>query len=229
MLFHSIQGAGGFTTAGSSATITYVENITVSGSANPYTFTLTGSQIAGLYVIGIIAENATISGRTISSGTFAGNAMTSVVNTAINTGGGGSLMGALFQYKLTSTTSSVSVAITFSGSVSRGNIGVWRIENNASDTVFDTDTSSISGTATSRTNTLVGLGSGNVGVAILANGGANLTAWTNATERYDNPFASGTGGSGADFTTTSSGDRTITATATSGSNDGLVLVSGAWA
>jgi len=72
------------------------------------------------------------------------------------------------------------------------------------------------------------LGSGNVGVAILANGANAATSWTNATERYE-AFPSGTGGAGADFTTTSSGDRTITATATAGVNDALVLVSGAWA
>ena len=228
MLFHSIQGAGGFTTAGSSATITYVNNFTNTSGLITYTFTVSGSQTAGLYVIGVIAENINNSTRTLSSGTFDGNAMTSVVNTKIVTGASGSLIGALFQYKLTSTASGPSVGITFSGAMSRANIGVWRIDSNTSDIVFDTDTSSISGSATDRTNTLVGLGSGYVGVAILANAGNATTSWTNATERYE-AFASGTGGSGADFTTTSSGNRTITATSTSGSNDGLILVSGAWA
>jgi len=226
MLHHALRAVQKITP--SAVSITYITNLTNTSNLTTYSFTVTGSQTAGLYVIGIIAETGTASGRTLSSGTFAGNAMTSVVNTKIVTGAGGSLIGALFQYKLTSTASSPSVGITFNGSMSRANIGVWRIENNTSDTVFDTDTSSTSGTASSRTNTLVGLGSGNVGVAILANGANNTTAWTNATERYE-AFASGTGGSGADFTTTTSGDRTITATATSGSNDGLVLVSGAWA
>jgi len=226
MLHHALRAVQKITP--SAVSMTYVNNFTITSALTTYTFTVTGSQTAGLYVIGIIAENGSAQGRTLSSGTFAGNAMTSVVNTKIVTGDDGSLIGALFQYKLTSTTSGPSVGITFSGNMSRANIGVWRIENNTSDTVFDTDTSSTSGTASSRTNTLVGLGSGNVGVAILANGANNTTAWTNATERYE-AFASGTGGSGADFTTTTSGDRTITATATSGSDDGLVLVSGAWA
>jgi len=226
MLHHALRAVQ--KTTPSAVSITYVNNFTSTSALTTYTFTVTGSQTAGLYVIGIIAENANTSGRTLSSGTFAGNAMTSVVNTASGTGNGGSLIGALFQYKLTSTASGPSVGITFSGSMSRANIGVWRIENNTSDTVFDTDTSSISGAASSRTNTLVGLGSGNVGVSILANGNNTTTAWTNATERYE-AFASGSGGSGADFTTTTSGNRTITATATSTSTDGLVLVSGAWA
>ena len=224
MLHHALRAVQ---KAVSGGTITYITNITSTSALTTYTFTTTGTYSAGLYVVGVIAENATTSGRTLSSITFGGNSMTSVVNTASGTGAGGSLIGAIFAYRQASDVSAPSIVATFSAGMSRANIGIWRINNNSSDTVFDTDTSSISGTATSRTNTVNSLGIGYLGVSILANGANNTTAWTNATERYE-AFASGTGGAGADFTTTATGDRTITATATSGSTDGLVLVTGVW-
>jgi hypothetical protein len=113
--------------------------------------------------------------------------------------------------------------------MARACIGIWRINNNLNNTSYDTDSSSISGAASSRTNTVNNLEVGYVGVSILANGnGGQNTTWTNATERFDNLFSGATSGSGADFTATSSGDLTITASATSSSTDGLVLVTAVW-
>jgi len=214
-----------FLRASSHPTINYIQNQNEIGASTTYTLTLGVTQPSGLYIVGVISENASVAGRTLSSITFEGNSMTSVINTASGTGNGGTLIGAIYAYRGSGVAATISVV--FSGAMSRANIGVWRINNNVSDTVFDTDTSSISGVASNRTNTVNGLGYGNVGVSILANGNNASTSWTNATERYE-AFSSGSGGSGADFTTTATGDRTITATATSGSNDGLVLVTGVW-
>lgn len=208
-------------------TITYVNNYTNTSALTTYTFNTSGTFVAGLYVVGVIAENANTAGRTLSSMTFGGNSMTSIINTASGTGNSGSLIGAIFAYRQTTDVSAPSIVATFSAGMSRANIGVWRINNNVSDTVFDTATSSISGTATNRTNTVNALKFNAVGVSILANGNNTTTSWTNATERYE-AFSTGTGGSGADFQAVAEGDRTITATATSTSTDGLVLVTGVW-
>lgn len=208
-------------------TITYIDNYTNTSGLTTYTFNTSGLFVAGLYVVGVIAENATIAGRTLSSMTLGGNSMTSIINTASGTGNGGSLIGAIFAYRQTTGAGAPSIVATFSAGMSRANIGVWRINNNVSDTVFDTDTSSISGTASSRTNTVNALKFNAVGVSILANGTFASTTWTNATERYE-AFSSGTGGSGADFQAGAEGDRTITATATSNIDGGQVLVTGVW-
>lgn len=225
MLHHALRGIEKVSVGG--ATIAYLTNLTDTSGGTTITFTPTGTYSAGLFVVGIIAENANTTGRTLSSVTFNSNSMTSIVNTASGTGNNGSLIGALFSYKRTTLTSNPSIVVTFSGSTSRVNIGLWKINDNTSDTVFDTATSNISGTASSSSNTVNSLGVGYVGVSILANGTFAATTWTNATERYE-AFSSGTGGSGADFKTTTSGDRTITATASSDSAGGQVLVTGVW-
>ena len=209
-------------------TLTYVTNSTSTSALTTYTFNLSGTYIAGLYVIGILSERGADAGRTLNTVTFNGNSMTSAVNTASATKAGGTMIGAIFQYNSSSSVTNPSVVVTFSGLMTRTNIGVWRINNNNSNTVYDTATNNVLGPATSITNTVNSLGEDYVGVSILGNADFATTSWTNATERYE-AFASGTGGSGADFTTTSSGDRTITATSTTTSGTGaLVLVTAVW-
>lgn len=220
--------------AGSPRTITYDANYTDTGSSTNYNITILEKNYpAGLWVVGVIAENATVSGRTLDSVTFEsdqGNTdLTSIVNTPITTGANGTLIAAIFAWNRPNggTPADPNIKVSFSGLMSRVNIGLWRINGISSTTSFATATSSITGTASNRTNTLTNLQSNSVGVSILANGAKNTVSWTNATERYE-AFSTGTGGAGADFKTTADGDRTITATSTSGSTDGLVLVSAVW-
>lgn len=229
MLTHFLRASSGLP-----RTITYDANYTDTGSSNIYKLTITQKNYpAGLWVVGVIAENATVSGRTLNSVTFRsdeGNTtLTSIINTAITTGANGTLIAAIFAWNRPNggIATDPDIEVTFSSGMSRCNIGLWRINGISSTTSVATATSSITGTATSRTNTLTNLQSNSVGVSILANGAKNTVSWTSATERYE-AFSTGTGGAGADFTTTADGDRTITATSTSGSTDGLVLVSAVW-
>lgn len=217
-----------FLRAARTPSISYITNLTSNTSTADYSFNMSGNQPAGLYVIGIIAENASVSTITLDSVLFNGNNTTNIRNTRIVTGANGTLIGAIVTRKLTNAASGPGINITFNAEMSRCNVSVWRIDNNRNDTVFTSATSSISGTASNRTNTVNSLQYGAVGVSILANGNNASTSWTNATERYDQPFGTGTGGSGADFQAEAEGSRTITATATSGTNDGLVLVTGVW-
>ena len=116
--------------------------------------------------------------------------------------------------------------MTFSAAPSRCGIGVYRIQNNVSDTPIQSQTSSLTA-GTGLTITFTGLTTYSLGVCAQTNGNTVPMTWTNATENYDVALAALTEMSGANFLTTTSGNRTVS---TSHSNSGqpLTLVGVVW-
>ena len=163
--------------------------------------------------------------RPISSATINGTAAT--IASQVSQGPGAlqfTNTGIIYSRVLSGTTANIS--ITFTGAVTRCGIGVYRIQNNISDTPIQTQTSSLT-SGTGLTITFTGLTISNVGVCGTTLGIANPVVWSGATENYDVQLVSLTEMSGANFITTSSGNRTIT-TSHINSTQPLTLVGVVW-
>lgn len=203
------------------ASVTFLSTQVDSTSRTTYTFNLSGLT-PGLYVIA--AHWATSSIKYYSSGTFDGSAM-SIAQQNCTTAGSGTNIGAGVFYYRYNTSGNPSVTLTMDSAVLRMGIGVYRINNNISDTPINTKTSI--GNLTSTSVTFTSMVSNAVGVCAqsLRSSGASVS-WTNATEDYDLDISSGNEGrmSGASFKTSSNANRTVTATYDSAANN---LMSGA--
>lgn len=214
---------------GSNSTVTYISNNASSSDLTTYTFNLSGTFNPALYVMGISSERVANTGRSLSTVTFAGNSSSSVVNTSVNATVGNTIIGAIFAYRQTSSVTNPSIVLTFNGTMSRAVVGLWSIVDNSSDTAADTKSSSFNSSGSSLTNDYTSLQINDVGICVVSSGDANVVTWTNATERYDlQPGAENARASGADFKTTTTGNRTITAASTVGVGDGMILVSAVW-
>lgn len=212
----------------SNASVTYKTSAVSTSTVSTYTFNLTGTFEAGLCVIAVTAERATDENRVLSSVTFNTNPANSVVNTPLNGGGGNSLVSAIYAIRLGSTVTNPSIVTTFSNNMTRVGIASWIVQS-AKDTPNQIQSSSIAGSSSSISNTLLSVGSNSVGIAVVTSGLYQTTnTWTNATARVTNRFASGTTGSFADFQGTPIGNYTVTSNSTAGSEDGQILVSATW-
>lgn len=226
MLSHFLRAA---TPKGSNSTVTYISVNTSSTDLTTYTFNLSGTFNPALYVFGISSEDIAATGTTLSTVTFAGNSASSVVNTSVNASGGNVIIGAIFAYRQTSSVTNPAIVLTFSATTSRVAVGLWSIVDNSSDTAADTKSSSFTSSGSSLTNDYTSLQTNDVGVCVVCSGDNNSVTWTNATERYDGTIGGeNTRASGADFKTTTTGNRTITAASTVGAGDGMILVSAVW-
>jgi hypothetical protein len=196
-----------------------------SDTASLTTYTFNNVPIGGSGLIAIVVHSESSASRTIASATINGNAAT--IASQITQGPSASQFtntGVIYLRVNSGTTANISV--TFSGSVTRMGIGVWRIQNNNSDTPVQTQTASLL-TGTGLTITFTGLTTYSLGVCGQTNGIANPMTWTNATENYDVQLAALTEMSGANFLTTTTGNRTIT-TSHSNSTQPLTLVGVVW-
>ena len=207
----------------SPASITYQTFVSNTASQTSYTFT--GVTIGGSGLIAISVHSEASTPRTISSATINGNAAT--IASQITQGTGQSTNTGIIYLRVTSGTTA-DISITFTGAVLRCGIGVWRIENNISDTPLQSQTVGAN-SGTGLTITFTGLTSNNAGVCSQTNGSDNTPlTWTNATENYDVATGSGqTQMSGGNFLTTSSGDRVIS-TSHSNSSQPLTLIGVVW-
>ena len=191
--------------------ISFIGTTSDTAGRTTYTFTSVNLGGAGLCVVAIHSESGNV--RTISSVSIGGVAasqatqITSVDNdTATVTG--------LF-YRSQSS-SSGNIVVVFNNSVSRCFISVYRILDNTSNTPSQTRTATAP-SGTGLTLSFTGLSDNSIGVAAYTAGTDGITsiAWTNATQRYN--LSAGTGTTritGADFTTTSSGDRVVSVSST---------------
>jgi hypothetical protein len=196
-----------------------------SNTASLTTYTFNDVPIGGDGLIAISVHSESPASRTISSATINGEAAT--VASQISQGPGGTQFtntGVIYLRVTSGTTANIS--ITYSAAVTRMGIGVWRIQNNISDTPIQTQTSSLL-TGTGLSITFTGLTTYSLGVCGQTNGIANPMLWTNATENYDVALATLSEMSGANFLTTTTGDRTIT-TLHSNSTQPLTLVGVVW-
>ena len=196
-----------------------------SNTASLTTYTFNNVPIGGDGLIAISVHSESSASRTISSATINGEAAT--IASQISQGPAAAQFtntGVIYLRVTSGTTANIS--ITYSGAVTRMGIGVWRIQNNISDTPIQTQTSSLL-TGTGLSITFTGLTTYSLGVCGQTNGIANPMLWTNATENYDVALASLSEMSGANFLTTTTGDRTIT-TLHSNSTQPLTLVGVVW-
>lgn len=209
----------------STAVLTYITNTGITTDSTSYTFTNVNVTSAGLVVVAIHSESgsppSTITGVTIN-----GSAATIAVQQRGDLAAPASYATSGIAYgRITGTTATV--VVSFGSNQGRCVIGVWRIDSNNSDTPISTNSASaISGTGLSINLSNTSLT--NVGVVAETNGTQNTTvSYTNATVRYNNAIENLSQASGADYTTTSSGTRTITTTF-SNSTQPISLVGAVW-
>jgi hypothetical protein len=196
-----------------------------SNTASLTTYTFNDVPIGGDGLIAITIHSEAGVNRTITSATINGNAAT--IASQITQGPSAlqfTNTGVIYLRVNSGTTANISV--TFSGLVARMGIGVWRIQNNISDTPIQTQTSSLL-TGTGLTITFTGLTTYSLGVCGQTNGIANPMLWTNATENYDVQLATLSEMSGANFLTTTTGNRTVS-TLHQNSSQPLTLVGVVW-
>lgn len=198
---------------------TFINTYTSTANQSTYNFTITGVT-PGLYVIQVGCET-TSAGRNLTAATFDGQSM--VVGSEINPP-----ISLAYAYVNTSSSGTITLSLFYDGSsiISMG-FGLWKLNNVSSTTPIQIQSAiATSGTVSI---TFTGLTANNVG--IIGNGKAvynDATTWTNATVRYDidtNPGnTNGMRLSGADFVTSTSGNRTVSVDTTTNRNSLMGLV-----
>jgi hypothetical protein len=197
-----------------------------SNTSSLTTYTFNDVPIGGSGLIAITVHNeSTTALRTITSATINGNAAT--IASQVGQGPGALAFtntGVIYGRVTGGTTANISV--TFSAAPSRCGIGVYRIQNNFSDTPVQSQTASLT-SGTGLTITFTSLTTFTAGVCAQSSGIANPITWTDATENYDETLGGTTEMSGANFITSSSGNRTVS-TSHSNSTQPLTLVGVVW-
>ena len=172
------------------------------------TYTFSGVSIGGPGLIAVSVHAEAPSGvRSITTATINGVAAT-IASQLVQGTTQPTTTGIIYLRVTAGTTADIS--ITFTAAPSRCGIGVWRIQNNISDTPLQSQTAGLN-SGTGLTITFTSLTTNNVGVCAETNGTDTTSmTWTNATEQYDVSLGAGTTRmSGADFITVSSGNRTV--------------------
>lgn len=192
-----------------------------------YTFTGVNLESSGLSVITIGNEISGAVGRTVNSITLNGVTMSQAVQqiSGLNSTGVGSAI-----YYLRQTTTTGTIVVNFSAAPQRCLISIYSITNNLADIPYQTRNNTAT-SGTGLTNSYTDLEQNSVGILHYTVGLDSVTglAWTNATQRFN--FGSGAFGqtrySGADFLTTTDGNRIISITH-SNSTQPLSLVGAVW-
>ena len=172
--------------------IGFVDGGSPSGTGTPagvasstYTFSSVNIGGPGLIVLGISAEGSTAP-YTLNGITVNGVSSTQVTNTTIL--GGNYTTSAIFQ-SVVASGATASIVITFSVSVSRARIAVWRVENYNSSTAITSNTASATG-GTGLSTTLSSMQNGAAVVGVYTTGTAVSHTWTVLDEKYSNASSS---------------------------------------
>ena len=180
-------------------------------------------------VVAVIQAETNASGRTISR--VQENADLDFIQATQITsavGGGQFTITGIF-YLQTNTTGNQIIDIDFSASVSRCFISIYRVSGILSNTPIQTRTSSAtSGTGLSLAFTSLPADAVGIAAETIGSDGVTSVAWTNATLDYN--LTAGTGTTrvtGADFRTTSSGNRTVSVSHTN-STQALAMAGCVW-
>lgn len=162
-------------------TVTFIG--TTSSTTNATTYTFNTVNIGGPGLIVVVAQASADTGinRTLSSLTVNGTAASIHSNTS-------SQDFAFITSSRVSSGSTANIVVTFSGSVLRCLIAVYRIQNNDNDTPVQALTNYSSSDVTSRSLNFTASGTA-VGVFGATSGsGSGTFTWSNATERFDTPL-----------------------------------------
>lgn len=198
-------------------------------AASSFTFNSVSIGGPGLIVLGISAEGSTAA-YTLSSVTVNSVTSTVVTNNAPVLGGNYT-NAALFQQVVASGTTA-NIVVTFSTTINRTRVGIWRITGYNSTTPISSNTTSNAAGGTSINTTLTTMQTGAAVIGVCTTGDVTPHTWTNLTENYDSAIATsvvgtGTEASGASAVSTNSSNLTITTSAAS-SGQALILTAAAW-
>lgn len=205
-------------------TNTYITFTSNTASQTTYTYNDVPIGGAGLIVVSTHTEAA--APRTLTSASI--NGVSSTIASQIVSGSGAqATTTGIFYLRVTGGTTA-NISLTYSGEGLRNGIGVWRIQNNISDTPMQSQTEALN-TGTGLTITFTGLSTNNIGICAQTNGtDTTPITWSGATEDYDTSLSAGTTRmSGADFITSSSGNRTVS-TSHASSTQPIGLVGVVW-
>ena len=183
-----------------------IDYITLSSdTVDRTTYTFTDVNIGGPGLI-VVLVHTQLSGPSISSATIGGLSATIAVQIS-STDVGNAII-----YRRITTGTTATISITFTVTQGACGIGVYRIQNNKSDTPFQTQSDRNNFVQPNASFTFTSLPTNTIGVVGNSLFGNRTTTWTNATEQYDQNLTAQLSFSGANFKTTASGNRTITET-----------------
>jgi len=208
-------GVGG--SAEEPPSITYIGNVKDDTAQTTYTFTDASIGGPGLIVVGVHCDAG--SARTISgTPTIGGVSATVHCNTSAAN------VFAIISARITSGTTAT-ISITMSSSCNNMRVGIWRIQNNASDTPVQSDAGTAS-TSNPKTTTIAVL-TGDCIVAVADNTLSTATfTWTPPmTENYDDNSQSGHGSSGASHTAVSDNASFTVEVSSSSNTNGMSVAS----
>ena len=186
----------------SASTIDYISFS--SDTVDRTTYTFTNINIGGPGLIAVMVHLGG-SSPSISSATIGGLSATKAVEQV-----GSFLTTAIIYSRITAVGSTATISITLTGGESACAIGVYRIQNNISDTPFQTQSAVSNTLVASITLPFTSLPNNGIGIAGNTGYDNSDTTWTNATEQYDTQVVTNFRVAAANFKTTASGNRTIT-------------------
>ena len=200
------------------SSITYITSTSSTGDQSSYTFS--GVDIGGPGLIVVTFSSRCDAFRTFSSASIGGVSSSLVAGTNL----GDRTVTGVIAARITGGTTA-NIVLTFGGQMINCVIGVYRIQNNISDTVSRTKTTSVS----SGSNIGVNLDSAlanTLSVAVVTSAFQNGPfTWTNATENYDGNIESSSF-TGASTKILTPGTYSITATSTTSMSNATMAAAG---
>lgn len=203
---------------------TYVSSIRQSS----YSFTSVSAGGAGLVIVAWSAQSSDGTGRTLSSSTIDGNAATSIITKTQTFSSGLGMSAGIFAYRRTTSTN-FTVTLGLSGNAESCRIGVWRLNDNISDTATHTGSSG-SNSVSSLSLTLTSLPLNSVVVAVEGVGETGRrTDWGGGMiEQYDINTGATSGSSGGNDRQNSDGNFTVSLTHSPTVESACALAAAAW-
>jgi len=205
-------------------TMTFITSTGNTSNLSTYTFTDVSIGGPGLIVVVYASEGNNASPSSFTSFQIGGSEATIVKQQNSVSGTDGNT--AMAYRRITGGTTTT-ISITLSQSQQRAAIGIWRIQNNVSDTPI-TSATGFTTTSVSGTTTLNSLTNGDFVISSALNGLAGNLTWTNATQRFEQNPENLIFFEGADATKSGDGNLTITAVAPATPTQGLYTISAAW-
>ena len=206
-----------------SPAMTFITSTNNTNNLTTYTFNSVDIGGPGLIVVVFGSEGGNGTASSFTSFTIGGEEATIVKQLNSVSGTDGNL--AMAYKRITGGTTS-DISVSLNQLQGRAAIGIWRIENNVSDTPI-TNATGLTNT-TSVSTTLNSLSNNDFVISTILCGNAFNITWTNATQRFEQAPENVVFFEGADTTKSGDGNLTITGTVASSATQGLYMISAAW-